>query len=70
MPLSAREACHQPARHGVGVAGIVEPQAVGQIGVELGRQQAHLGQEVPAALAAELELARQASVEEHHGLGG
>ena len=40
-----------------------------EVGVELGRQQAHLGQQMAAALAAELEVARQLGIEEDHGLG-
>ena len=53
--LERRQAGDQPARHGVGVAGVVEPQAVGEVGVELRRQQPHLGEEMAAALAPELE---------------
>jgi hypothetical protein len=34
-PLERREAGDQPARHGVGVARVGEPQPVGEIGVEL-----------------------------------
>ncbi len=59
MPLQRRQAGDQAARHGVGVAGVGEPQPVGEIGIELRGQQPHLREQVAAALAPELELARR-----------
>ena len=63
-----REPRDQAARHRVGVLGIGKPQPIGEIGVELRRQQPHFREQVPAALAPELELLGEIGVEEDHDL--
>ena len=46
-----------------------QPEIALEIGVELGRQEAHLGEEMARALAPEGEFRGQGLVEEHHRLG-
>ena len=44
------------------MASVVEPQIVGQVGVELGRLKAHLGGQLSTALVAERQLGGEAGV--------
>lgn len=63
------EAGAQAVGHAVGMAAELEPEIVLQIGHELGRHEAGLGEELGAALADIGELAGLGGVEEDHGLG-
>jgi len=58
----------QPRRHGVGVGRVAQPQIVREIGLELGREKAHLGKQMAAALAPIAEIPGRLGTEEDHRL--
>src|SRR5438105_3504581 len=60
-----RQPLTDPLGHGIGVAGVPEPQVVGDEGLELHGEEAHLREEVAAAPAAVAHGLGQLAVEEH-----
>ena len=63
-----REPCDSRAPMALAWRRQPQPEAVGQIGLHLRGEEAVLGEEVPAPLAAQFELPRLCGVEEHHRL--
>jgi len=68
--VNRREASREALRHGVCVPRIAEPEVVGEVGVELRGDEAHLRQAMAAAVLAERELFGQRLVEHDDRLGG
>lgn len=66
---AARDGLRQMLRHRVGVAGEVEPVAVGQQSFELGADEPALGERLAGALAAPFHLGGAGGVEEDDRLG-
>ena len=62
------EAFGEAAGHGVGVAARGAATAVGQVGVELGRQEAHLAEQLAGPLAAEAKPRQFARAEDRRSL--
>ena len=60
----------EPCGHGIGVPGIAQPQIVGEVGVELGGGETHLGGELSGSLSPEAELGRQGAVEDDDRISG
>src|SRR3984885_12924138 len=60
----------EPRGHGIGVPGIAKPQIVGEVGVELGRGETHLGGELSGSLSPEAELGGHGAVEDDDRIGG
>ncbi len=63
-----RHGLGQPCRHRPGVASVAEPQVIGQQGLELHRQEAHLGGELHVALAQELQATDGVGIQHDDGL--
>ena len=59
----------QPGRHGVGVARRLQPQVAVEIGVELGGDEARLGEQLGGALAQEVHFLGAVEIEQDHRLG-
>src|SRR6202044_3081402 len=60
----------EPRGHGVGVPGIAQPKIVGEVGVELGGGETHLGGELSGSLSPEVELGGQGALEDDDRIGG
>jgi len=60
----------EPGGHGVGLAGVAQPQVAGEVGVDLSSVEAHFGGELPATLGTEGEFAGQCWIETDDRLGG
>src|SRR6516165_2838254 len=60
----------EPRGHGIGVPGIAQPQIVGEVGVELGSGETHLGSELSGSLSPEAELGGHGAVEDDDRIGG
>src|ERR1700744_450434 len=60
----------EPGGHGIGAPGIAQPQIVGEVGVELGGSETHLGGELSGSLGHEAKLGGQGSVEDDDRVGG
>ena len=54
----------EPRGHGIGVPGIAQPQIVGEVGVEFGGAETHLGSELSGSLSPEAELGGHGAVED------
>ncbi len=68
--LGLGEALRQALRQRIGAPRILKPQVTGEIGVELGRHEPHLGQQMARFLAPVFEIANVSRIEEDHRLRG
>src|SRR5262249_19304734 len=67
---NGRQPLFEPRGHGIGVQGIAQPQIVGEVGVELGGGETHLGCELSGALSPEPQLGGQGALEDDDRVGG